>query len=248
MQKQSNILSGTTDGICTITINRPEKQNALTQTMYNDLITSFQEAAEDDLVMVVILAGAGEHFTAGNDIGDFLNAEGPFDENGAVRWLKALHNFEKPIIATVSGNAIGIGTTCLFHCDLVVADTTTKFCMPFTALALCPEAGASQFLPQMVGHQKASQFLLLGETFSAEEALTMNMINHCVAPEERTEVTQAMAEKLSRLPAESVRISKALLKTPVEAISDRMSREFKLFEQQMKSDTARKIFEKFLNK
>ena len=247
MQAHSNILSDVKNGICTIQLNRPEKQNALTQAMYEDLIAAFNEAAETSEVRVVILSGIGEHFTAGNDIADFLQAEGAIEEIGAVRWLYVLHHFKKPVIASVQGNAIGIGTTCLFHCDFVVADNTATFCMPFTSLGLCPEAGVSLLLPAMVGHQKAAQLLMLGEKFNASDALAMHMINHCVTPDERDAVTQAMATRLCQLPADALSITKKLLKTPTEPLEDRMSREFKLFEKQLKSDTARAIFKQFLD-
>ena len=247
MSDHSTVLTSITDGICTIQINRPEKQNALTQAMYNDLMSAFNAAAEDENVAVVILSGVGDHFTAGNDIADFLAAEGAIEELGAVRWLRVLESFEKPIIASVSGNAIGIGTTCLFHCDLVVADDTAKFCMPFTSLGLCPEAGVSQFLPNLVGHQKAAQYLLLGEAFSAEDALAMQMINYCVAPDERLAKTEEVATRLARLPSEGLRVSKQLLKAPYEPASERMTREFREFERLLHSDTAREIFQKFLS-
>jgi enoyl-CoA hydratase/carnithine racemase len=236
------------DGVLTISLNRPEKQNALTQEMYFAMVDSLKTADSDDSVKVVVLTGVGPHFTAGNDIGDFLAADAPIEEVGAVVFLRTLSEFTKPVIAKVRGNAVGIGTTCLLHCDLVYCDETATFAMPFTQLGLCPEAGASLLLPRLMGHHKASELLLTGKRFGAHEADDFNMLNGIIAVDELDDTVTKIAATIARLPEQSVRLTKALLKTDEEAVSDRMGREFKQFETQLHSDTARAIFQQFLNK
>lgn len=236
------------DAVMTISLNRPDKQNALTQEMYFAMVEAIEAADQDDSVRVLILTGEGPHFTAGNDIADFLSTDAPIEEVGAVVFLRTIASFSKPVVAKVRGNAIGIGTTCLFHCDLVYSDDTSRFAMPFTQLGLCPEAAASLLLPRLVGHQKASELLLTGKRFGAEDALGFGLLNDLVDASELDDLVAQTAAGLAQLPAESVRLTKALLKTEDESVADRMVREFKHFETQLHSDTAKAIFEKFLNK
>lgn len=243
-----NILVKQADGVLTITINRPDKQNALTQAMYQAMIEAMTSVEHDDAVKVIILEGAGEHFTSGNDIADFLAANQPIETLSVVKWLRKVDEYTKPIIAKVRGNSVGVGTTVLLHCDLVYCDDTSLFAMPFTQLGLCPEAGASLLLPKLIGHQKASELLLLGKRFGAEEALGFGFINEICPSHELDEIVWDVAQQLCALPPESVGITKSLLKTTPEPVSDRMTREFALFETLLQSDTAKAIFKKFLSK
>ena len=236
------------NGVLTVTLNRAEKQNALTNDMYMTMVGIIRQGDSNNDVKLLVLEGEGANFTAGNDIADFLAADMPIEELGAVVWLRTLSTFSKPIIAKIKGNSVGIGTTCLFHCDLVYADTTTKFNMPFTQLALCPEAGVSMLLPRLVGHAKASELLLLGKRFNAAEAHEMGLINQVTEPEELDEVVAEVIAQLTRLPQESVILTKQLIKTEAEPLADRMTREFALFEKQLKGETAKAIFNKFLNR
>ena len=172
----SNITTTRLDGVLTISLNRPEKMNALTRDMYADLARSLNEAAGDFAVRAVILTSEGDHFTAGNDIKDFLELP-PTSEDSTVKlFLDAILEFPKPLLAAVKGNAIGVGTTMLLHCDVVVADPLTSFSMPFVSLGLVPEAGSSLLFPALVGYQRAAKIFMTGESFSAESAQEMGLV------------------------------------------------------------------------
>ena len=157
-------------------LNRPEKKNAITQAMYATLANNLNSAAGDFAVRSVVISGEGKAFTAGNDIMDFMNEEITMS-SPVFHFLKAIHDFPKPLIAAVQGNAVGIGTTMLMHCDLVYAAPDTIFSMPFVTLGLVPEAGSSLLFPRLVGHAKASEIFLTGRGFEADEGLEMGLIN-----------------------------------------------------------------------
>ncbi|MBZ9613615.1 enoyl-CoA hydratase [Rheinheimera maricola] len=199
-------------GILRITLNRPEKKNALNQQMYLQLTTALQQAAADDKILVVLLQGSTDCFSAGNDLQDFLGSGELNSQHPTVQFLYQLAQFEKPIIAAVAGLAIGIGTTALLHCDLVYAADNARFQMPFTPLGLCPEAGSSVLLPNLVGYQRAAQYLLLGEPFCAADALQMGLVNQVISTGELEQLAWQKALKLASLPASAVQSSKALLK------------------------------------
>ena len=154
-----------------ITMNRPERRNAITVAMYAALADAIESAANDAAVRVITLAGAGEDFTAGNDLADFMQAL-PRDDSDIPVWrlLRALARNQVPIVAAVHGNAVGIGTTMLFHCDLVLAEEGTRFLMPFVDLGLVPEAASSLLLPRLAGRRRAARYFLLGEPFGPDEA------------------------------------------------------------------------------
>ncbi|NDE83877.1 MAG: enoyl-CoA hydratase, partial [Actinobacteria bacterium] len=144
--------------------------------MYQELADAINEANGDFAIRAAIITSSSEHFTSGNDLFDFLNAP-PLEESSPVmNFLSAIHNFSKPLLAAVSGNAVGIGTTMLLHCDVVIAAPTTKFSMPFVSLGLVPEAGSSLLFPRLVGHQRASKIFLAGEPFGTKEALEFGLI------------------------------------------------------------------------
>jgi enoyl-CoA hydratase/carnithine racemase len=159
-----------------IRLNRPEKMNAITRAMYAGLTASLNEAAGDFGIRTVLLTSEGEHFTSGNDIGDFMSNPPTQEDSDVAQFLAALLNFPKPLIAAVKGNAVGVGTTMLLHCDLVIASPSAKFSMPFTSLGLVPEAGSSLLFPALVGYQKAAQIFFTGESFDASEAKEMGLI------------------------------------------------------------------------
>src|SRR5262252_6341219 len=154
----------------TLVFNRPAKKNALTVAMYGMLADELAAASASPDVRAVVLTGAGDTFTAGNDILDFVAQPPVTDDSHVVRFLKALVAFPKPIVAAVNGAAIGVGTTMLLHCDLVLAVSSARFQFPFVKLGLCPEGGSSLLLPRMVGLQRASEALLWGEPFDADAA------------------------------------------------------------------------------
>lgn len=195
-----------------ISINRPEKKNALSQQMYRELTLALQQAQQDESVKVVLLTGTDSCFSAGNDLQDFLGAGELNAQHPTVQFLYALAKFTKPLVAAVAGLAIGIGTTALLHCDLVYAADNARFQLPFTQLGLCPEAASSVLLPNVAGYQRAAQYLLLGEAFDAVAALSMGMVNQVVSPAQLMALARQKAEQLATLPADAVQSSKALLK------------------------------------
>ena len=168
------------DGVRTIAFARAEKKNAITGEMYTKMVQALASAQDDDSIKVVLFASTNENFTAGNDVGDFAANPPTGPEAPVFQLLKLLCEVKKPMVAAVPGLAIGIGTTLLLHCDLVYAAESAKFKMPFVDLALVPEAGSSQLLPQLLGHQRAAQLLLLGEAFDAQQALAWGLVNQVV--------------------------------------------------------------------
>jgi enoyl-CoA hydratase/carnithine racemase len=235
-----------------VTFDRPAKKNAITLDMYDVLAKAFAEAATRDATSVVLLDAVGDAFTAGNDIGDFLRAsagQGNRDAGGGVKFLQQIAVFPKPVVAAVNGLAIGIGSTLLLHCDLVVASTMASFQFPFTRLAIVPEAGSSLLLPLRVGLQRASEWLLLGERIDAQTALAAGMINAVVAPAELASAAQARAESLTRLPIGSLIETKRLMREPIRAaLADVMAKELEAFGRRLVSPEAAAAFQAFLTR
>ena len=182
MSAKPEILVHTEAAVMTITINRVEKKNSLTAAMYGSLADALDSAAHDAAVRVVVIQGHELIFSAGNDINDFLSVPPDTSDAPVFRFLRLLSTFAKPLVAAVCGPAVGIGTTLLLHCDLVYAGDNAAFSLPFVNLGLCPEAASSLLLPQLMGHQRAAEALLLGEPFTAETALEVGLINRIVPP------------------------------------------------------------------
>lgn len=229
-----------------LALNRPDKKNALTLPMYEALTAGLKEAAADPAIRAVVLEGDDKCFTAGNDIADF--ASGFSEEKFApiFHFLEAIHRFEKPVIARVHGVAVGIGTTVLLHCDMVIAGESAKFCLPFTNLGLCPEAASSWLLPRLMGHQRASELLLLGQPFPAQRALEFGLVNYVLPDSEVRDAAWSAAEMISRQPAASVRLTKAFLKQPhAETVSAIMREEAIKFGQRLSSPEAAEAFAAF---
>jgi len=243
----SNILTELLGSILHLKLNRPEKKNALTQEMYQSLATKINEAAGDFAIRAVVISSAGDAFTAGNDINDFANNP-PMDEGSPVfSFLFAIHNFPKPLIASVHGRAVGIGTTMLMHCDIVSANPNTVFSMPFVSLGLVAEGGSSYLFPRLVGHAKAAEILLTGRNFSADEALQMGLIN--TVDDDQLAVAMKFAQELSEQPPTAVINTKALLKSGShDALNQVMRAEGELFKMAMDSDEAQSAFMNFLLK
>lgn len=206
------------DGVLTLSMQRPEKKNALNLEMYRQLTAALQQAQQDNSIKVVLLQGSAECFTSGNDLADFLAAGELNSEHPVVQFLYAVSVFPKPLIAAVAGLAIGIGTTVLLHCDLVYAAPECRFQMPFTLLGLCPEAASSLLLPQLVGYQRAAQYLLLAEPFTSAQAAHFGLVNEVVSATELLGYAAEKAKQLAALPAAAVQRSKALLKAPQAAL------------------------------
>lgn len=246
----SDLIQTSRDGaVAVICINRPDKKNALTLAMYAGLTDALQAAAADDGVRVALLHGRGGAFSAGNDLADFAAARPDADDTPSMRFLREIAHFTKPLVAAVEGVAVGIGTTMLLHCDLVYAAAQTRFTLPFVNLAVVPEAASSYLLPRIAGWQRAAEMLMLGESFSAEQALGAGMINAIVAPELLMETASEAARKLAAKPPLALRETKRLLKRPqMEQIEAAMRAEARVFADCLKSPEAKEAFAAFFEK
>jgi enoyl-CoA hydratase/carnithine racemase len=243
----SNILTEQTGSILHLKLNRPEKKNALTQEMYQSLGTKINEAAADFAIRAVVISSDGDSFTAGNDINDFANNPQMDEGSPVFNFLFAIHNFPKPLIASVHGRAVGIGTTMLMHCDIVTANPNTIFSMPFVSLGLVAEGGSSYLFPRLVGHAKAAEILLTGRNFSADEALQMGLINSIA--DDQLAAAMKFAQELAEQPPTAVINTKALLKSGShDALNQVMRAEGELFKMAMDSDEAQQAFMNFLLK
>lgn len=196
-----------------ITMDRPEAKNALTRGMYDALSSALAEATSSTEVRVVIIRGAHETFSAGNDLMDFMQNPPQGEDSPVFRFLKALVAFEKPLLAAVEGYAIGIGTTMLFHCDLVYAAKSARLQLPFVNLAVVPEAGSSLILPRMMGHQRAAELLFFGDKFGPEVGQKFGFINEVLPADELYERVWDRARVLAKKPPESLRLTKKLMKS-----------------------------------
>ena len=243
----SNITVTCSDAVLTISLDRPEKMNALTKDMYADLARALNEAAGDFSVRAVILTSEGAHFTAGNDIKDFLELP-PTSEDSTVKlFLDAILEFPKPLLAAVNGNAIGVGTTMLLHCDVVVADPGASFSMPFVSLGLVPEAGSSLLFPALVGYQRAAKIFMTGESFSAESALEMGLVAEISSDSYATALK--IATQIAAQPPTAVINTKALIKASKhDAVAAVMKAEFELFSLALTSEEAMEAFMNFMAK
>ncbi|MCL1057311.1 enoyl-CoA hydratase-related protein [Shewanella gelidimarina] len=236
------------NGVRIITFNRPDKRNALNLQMYTQLTEYLIQGESDNEIRAFMFRGQAECFTSGNDIADFLKNSNLGVKHPAFRFLFCLLDLNKPVVAAVTGAAVGIGTTLLLHCDLVYADTTAKFQLPFVKLALVPEAGASLLLPQVIGHVKAAELLMLGESFNAATAQTYGLINDVVATEDIFEYALNKAKKLAEQPPISLQTTKQLMRYNKEEIRAQMEKELVEFGARLASDEAKSRFAAFLKK
>src|SRR5579859_5337988 len=198
--------------IRTLVIDRPEKKNAITAAMYASLAADLDAARRDDDVGAVVITGAGSTFTAGNDLRDFLENPPTGEDAPVFRFLFALAEFDKPLVAAVRGPAIGIGTTMLLHCDVVYASPSARFQMPFLDLGLVPEGASTLLLPRLVGDRRAAQWLMLGEPFDATTAVTVGIANEIVPDEALLGHAQKVAERLAAKPRLAMRYTKHLIR------------------------------------
>jgi enoyl-CoA hydratase/carnithine racemase len=235
------------DSVMHIVMNRPDKKNALTHEMYLALIDAIEQAERNANVRVMLMRGAGGCFTSGNDLNDLLETP-PQDEDSPVfRFMRTLGQAEKPVIAAVSGLAMGIGTTMLLRCDMVYAGRNTKFMLPFVNLGLCPEAGSSYLLPLLAGYHRAVELFLMAEPFGAEKAREIGMVNEIRDDAEILDYAQAQALKLASKPQASVRLTKAMLKKANARIVDEtISEEASFLIQRLSSPEAVEAFKTFL--
>jgi enoyl-CoA hydratase/carnithine racemase len=227
--------------ILAITLARPERRNAITVAMYAALAEAVESTAGDDSVRVITFQGEGQDFAAGNDLADFLSAL-PRDTTDIPVWrlLRALAQCETPIVAAVQGNCVGIGTTMLLHCDLVIAEESARFLLPFVDLALVPEAASSLLLPRLAGRRRAARYLLLGEAFGVDEAMEIGLVSHRSEPGQLTETMADVMVRLLAKPAGALRETQRLLRTGArEEILERMRLEGELFAERLASAEAR---------
>ncbi len=245
----SDILVHAESGVTTLTFNRPDKKNSITAAMYGALADALSAAAADPTVRVVVIQGNETTFSAGNDIGDFLNNPPATEESPVSRFLRGIAQFPKPLLAAVCGPAVGVGTTMLFHCDLVYAGDNAAFSMPFVNLGLCPEAASSVLVPQMLGYHRAAEALLLGEPFMAEAALEVGLVNRVLPPSEATGYAQSVARKLAAKPLSSLIETKRLMKKGNAAqVMAALSEEGASFGRMLREPAAREAFGAFMER
>ncbi len=248
-----DILTHKENGILTINFNRPEKKNAITQAMYQSMADALRDAETDTAVRAILVTGKPEIFTAGNDLEDFMKNARSLAEPDTVppvyQFMQALNESGKPVIAAVSGAAVGIGTTLLMHCDMIYLAENAKLSMPFTQLGLCPEFASSMIFQQIVGYQRAAEKLMLGEAFTAAEAFEIGFVNKVLPLEELLPYAQQQAAKLVALPAASIRATKRLMKgNQPAAISAKMTEENKYFSAMLNAPEAKEAFMAFFQK
>jgi len=245
----SDILIHVEAGVQTLTINRVAKKNSFTPAMYAAMAQALDQSATDPAVRVTVIQGDMTVFSAGNDIEDFLKRTPGGEESPAFVFLRAIAQYPKPLIAAVCGPAVGVGTTLLFHCDLVYAGDNAAFSMPFVNLGLCPEAASSLLVPQMLGYHRAAEALLLGEPFMAEAALEVGLVNRVVPPTEANGVAQAQAKKLAAKPLGALVETKRLMKKgQMSQVLAQMSEEGASFARLLQEPAAKEAFTAFLEK
>ena len=242
------VTSQLVNNVLHIDFHREDKKNALTSEMYTALTSILAKAKSTDEVNVVLFKGSEGCFCAGNDIADFLQQTVLDEGSPVLKFLQEVTNFDKPMVAAVSGPAVGIGTTLLLHCDLVYATDQTYFSLPFVDLGLCPEAGSSYLLPRQLGYVQAAELLLLAEPFDAAKAKELGIINDIVDSGSYIEVAQGKAEKLASKPAHALRVSRQLLRSNSGLVSKAIEREARSFSELLGSEEAKAIFKKFLGK
>jgi enoyl-CoA hydratase/carnithine racemase len=245
----SDIVTERSNGILRVQFNRPEKKNAMTGAMYTNLADIFNQAGEDEEVRVVLWHSAGDTFSAGNDVGDFLKNPPGTGESPQGRLMDAFVRFEKPIVVAVQGAAVGGGTTMLTHCDFVYAGESAKFQLPFINLALVPEFGSSYSLPSRIGYLRAAELYLLGEPFTAARAAELGLVTRVVPDKDLLATATATARKLAAKPGGALLASKRLLKQGfIDQVKAAIKLEMQEFGQRVRSAEAKEAFSAFLEK
>lgn len=239
------ILTAENQSVLTITLNRVDKRNALTNDMYQELCHLFAYAEKTQSIHCVVIQGSASCFSAGNDLQDFLQCSKTADL-AALEFVKTLSTFTKPLVAGVAGAAVGIGTTLLLHCDMVIVANNSQFSLPFTQLGLCPEAGSSLLLTQKVGQNIAFELLVLGKTFNADQAFKYGIANQICLPDELLERTAEVANTIAKLPVESVLTSRKLIRQGNQlALNKTINDESQAFFHLVKSKSCKDIIQRF---
>jgi len=248
-----HIRTGVLNGVATIEIARPEKKNALTGEMYTAMAEALAAAQADGAVRAVLITGQPGIFTSGNDIEDFMSRPPGQGSNSAeapvFRFMKALVDCDKPVVAAVTGAAIGVGTTLLLHCDFVYVSDEARLAMPFVSLGLVPEYASSLLVPQLMGHRRAAEKLLLGDPFTGEQAVECGIANAVLPAGELLAHARRVAERFNQLPPGAVRDAKRLMRAPQrELVLQTIKTEGEIFGQRLRSPEAREAFQAFFEK
>jgi len=236
--------------VLAITLDRPERRNALTVAMYSTLANTIEGAASDPSIRAITFRGEGQDFAAGNDLADFLDAlPRDLEEIPVWRLLRALVQCEIPMVAAVHGNCVGIGTTMLLHCDLVIADDSARFSLPFVDLGLVPEAASSLLLPRLAGRRRAARYLLLGEPFGLDEAMGIGLVSHRAEPGALVETLGELVAALLAKPPAALRQAQRLLRHGTqEDVLDRMRLEGAAFAERLASPEVKEAISAFFEK
>jgi enoyl-CoA hydratase/carnithine racemase len=235
-------------GVVLVVMSRPEKKNALTAAMYDAMSAALGVSAGEPEIRSVVLTGSEGVFTAGNDINDFISRKGDLGGSSALRFIKALGRFEKPVVAAVDGLAIGIGTTMLLHCDLVYASPSARFKVPFVDLGLTPEGGSSVLLPRRCGMARASELLLLGEAISAERARDFGLINEIVPADALVAHAVSKANMLAMKPPQALAATRRMLRGDPNELLLVMDKEGREFATRLGMPEARAAFAAFMQR
>ena len=236
----------TIGSVCKVNFNRPEKKNAITLDMYQAVADAINDSVNNEAIKVIVLASGEEHFTSGNDLNDFLSNPSLEQSSSVYQFLEALIFCPLPIIASVKGFAIGVGSTMLLHCERVFADETAVFSMPFSKLGLVPEAASSLLLPKQVGYQQAAHILLQGDSFDAKEALAIGMVSELV--DDIDKASLQYAERLTEKPRATLIKIKKLLRQNDEGIRSRFEEELIIFTESLNSSDAKEAMSAFFDK
>ncbi len=231
----SGIATERRGAVAEIVFDRPDKRNAITVAMYAALAEALDAVEADDTVRVVLFHGNGGAFTAGNDLHDFLAHPPDGPDQPVFRFLRGLAGARKPLLAAVEGPAVGIGTTMLLHCDLVLAAEDARFALPFVNLGLVPEAASSLLLPRLAGHQRAAELLFLGDPFDAATAQRLGLVGRVMPAADLLAAARALADRLAAKAPEALRATKALLKSASVTVAGRMEEEATVFARQLHS-------------
>jgi enoyl-CoA hydratase/carnithine racemase len=235
--------------VLSISLNRPERKNALSLAMYSALAEVINSAADNSDIRVLVLRGSDDFFTSGNDLLDFMNEPELHDAHPVLRFMRALQHCPKPVVAVVRGHAIGIGTTLLLHCDLVYAAEDARLQLPFVNLGLCPEYASSYLIPRLMGHPQAAELFLLGEPFSGAQAALLGLITAAIHRDDLADYAQAKIARLAQQPPAAVKRTKALLKQGQQAAVDAaLAAELVGFAEGLSSDECRESVTAFFEK
>ena len=244
-----SIRTATLNGVATIEIARPEKKNALTQAMYQAMADAITAAGADPTVRALLITGQPGIFTSGNDLEDFMQRPGQTEDSPVLQFMRALLACDKPVVAAVTGAAVGIGTTMLLHCDLVYVSDEARLAMPFVGLGLVPEFASSLLLPRLMGHVRAAEKLLLGEPFTGADAVDCGIANAVLPANEVVNHARRMAERFNGLPPGAVQETKRLLRQAQRAEAPAVMRaENEVFGQRLRSAEAKEAFQAFFQK